>query len=78
MIHPEHRVQVGRTGRAGKDGAVTSLVSDESRDLADAIRCSPEYCSTKSAHVVVQKSPLLLIAGRRTVACQAFKNYAMN
>ncbi len=39
-MHHEHVLQVGRTGRAGNDGAVTSLVSDDSRDLADAIRCS--------------------------------------
>ena len=41
----EHLLQVGRTGRAGKDGAVTSLVSVESRDLADAIRCSADQRS---------------------------------
>lgn len=31
-------VQVGRTARAGKEGRVTSLVSEESKPLADAIR----------------------------------------
>lgn len=31
--------RVGRTARAGRKGRVTSLVSEESQALADAIRC---------------------------------------